>query len=251
MNEVEEILQKFDAISLEEMDRVKLMNRTDTKFVFRFDQLPQILKEIKENYFVLEINGIRSGRYKTLYYDTQDFQMYTQHQNGKLNRNKVRYRNYVDSSLNYFEIKFKSNKDRTIKERIKRKELEMTIRGKAEKFLKEKTCFEAHDLFPKLWVNYSRVTLVNKSDTERLTIDLNLEYLNDFKHKELHDIVIAEMKQGNRANTVFAEIMRKYHINKASYSKYCFGIIFLYDNVKKNNFKRKLLTLNKIRHVAN
>jgi hypothetical protein len=250
MNEVEEILQKFNPISLEEMDRVKLMNRTDTKFVFRFDQLPQILNEIKENYFVLEINGIRSGRYKTLYYDTQDFQMYTQHQNGKLNRNKVRYRNYVDSSINYFEIKFKSNKDRTIKDRIKRKEMEMTIRGKAEKFLKEKTSYEAHDLFPKLWVNYSRITLVNKTDTERLTIDLNLEYINDQKHKELHDIVVAEMKQGNRANTVFVEIMKKHHINKSSYSKYCFGVIFLYDNVKKNNFKPKLLTLNKIRHVT-
>jgi hypothetical protein len=251
MNEVEEILQKFDPISLEEMDRVKLMNRTDTKFVFRYDQLPEILSEIKENYFVLEINGIRSGRYKTLYYDTKDFQMYTQHQNGKLNRNKIRYRTYVDSSLNYFEIKFKSNKDRTIKERIKRKEVEMTIRGKAEKLLKEKTCFDAQDLFPKLWVNYSRVTLVNKLDTERLTIDLNLEYLNDEKHKKLHDIVIAEMKQGKRANTVFAEIMKKHYIYKASYSKYCFGILFLYDNVKKNNFKRKILTLNKIRYVAN
>jgi hypothetical protein len=251
MSDPTQILQKFDPITLEEMDGVKLMNRTDTKFVFRFDQLAQILAEIKNNYYALDINGIRVSKYKTLYYDTEDFKMYTQHQNGKLNRNKIRFRKYVDSSLNYFEIKFKTNKERTVKERIKRKEIETTIRGKAEKLLKEKTVFEAQELFPKLWVNYSRITLVNKTDTERLTIDLDLEYSNDQKHKELHDIVIAELKQGNRANTVFVDIMNKHHINEASYSKYCFGVLFLYDNVKKNNFKPKLLTLNKIRHVSN
>jgi hypothetical protein len=251
MSDPTEILQKFAPITLEEMDGVKLMNRTDTKFVFRFDQLTEILEEIKDNYYVLEIDGVRISKYKTLYYDTEDFYMYTQHQNGKLNRHKIRFRNYVDSSLNYFEIKFKSNKDRTIKERIKRKEIENTIRGKAEKFLKEKTKFEAQDLFPKLWVNYSRITLVSKTEAERLTVDINLDYSNEVKQKELHDIVIAELKQGSKANTLFAKVMRRYLINKASYSKYCFGILFLYDNIKKNNFKRKLLTLNKIRHVSN
>jgi len=248
MNEIINILQNFDGISLKEMDSVKLMNRTDTKFIFRIEQLPKILEEVKNNYFVLDVNGLRVSRYKTLYYDTEDFQMYLQHQNKRLNRNKVRYREYIESSLNFFEIKFKSNKDRTHKDRIKRDAIETEISGKAVDFLQKKTDFEANQLFPKLWINYSRITLVNKTESERLTIDLNLKFYNDNKQEELPEIVIAELKQERRANTAFIEVMRKHHIRTASISKYCFGIMFIYENIKKNNFKPKLLTLNKIRY---
>lgn len=248
MNEVKNILQKFDGVSLKEMDSVKLMNRTDTKFLFRIEQLPGILEEVKNNYFVLDVNGVRAGRYKTLYYDTEDFQMYMQHQNQKSNRNKIRYREYVDSSLNFFEIKLKSNKDRTLKERIKRQAIETEITGKASEFLKKKTNFNSQDLVPKLWIDYTRITLVNKAESERLTIDLNLTFYNDEKKECLPEIVIAELKQERRSNTAFINVMRKYHIRTASISKYCFGIIFIYNNIKKNNFKPKLLTLNKIRY---
>jgi len=248
MNEVKNILQKFDGISLKEMDSVKLMNRTDTKFIFRIEQLPQILEEVKSDYLVLDVEGTRASKYKTLYYDTEDFQMYMQHQNKKLNRNKVRYREYVESSLNFFEIKFKSNKDRTHKERIKRDAIETEITGKASEFLQKKTNFDAHDLFPKLWIDYCRITLVNKKESERLTIDMNLKFYNENKQKGLSEIVIAELKQERRSNTAFIEVMRRHHIRTASISKYCFGIMFLYENIKKNNFKSKLLTLNKIRY---
>lgn len=243
---INDILLKFDPITLKEMDSVKLMNRTDTKYVFKTEQLPGFLDEVKDNYFVLDVNGVRASRYKTLYFDTDDFRLYMAHQNGKLNRNKVRYRSYVDSCLNYFEIKFKSNKERTLKDRIKRPEITEEITGKAKDFLQSKTEFAAENLKPKLWVNYTRITLVNKTSEERLTIDMDLHYLNDHKEKKLPEIVIAELKQGKRANTAFVEVMREHRIKTASISKYCFGVIFLYENIKMNNFKSKLLTLNKI-----
>ena len=43
------------------------------------------------------------------------------HQNKKLNRYKIRQREYLISDISFFEIKFKSNKGRTIKKRIKTK----------------------------------------------------------------------------------------------------------------------------------
>ena len=46
MPELESKLDAFDPISLGEMDNVNLMNRVDTKFTFRRDQLPHILEEM-------------------------------------------------------------------------------------------------------------------------------------------------------------------------------------------------------------
>ena len=39
-----DILSKFDPITLEQMSSVKLMNRTDTKFVTNLDKLRQLLE---------------------------------------------------------------------------------------------------------------------------------------------------------------------------------------------------------------
>jgi len=115
------------------MESVALMNRTDTKFVFRADRLPDFLNSIKSEYRILNINDKRASKYETLYFDTPDFKLYKEHHRGKASMYKVRHRIYVDSQLHYFEIKFKNNKGRTIKNRIKRNELSQTINGKSEK----------------------------------------------------------------------------------------------------------------------
>ena len=58
------------------MDEVKLMNRTDTKFVFESRLLEQVLEEIRAHYFILDINGVRLNAYRSLYFDTDDFKFY-------------------------------------------------------------------------------------------------------------------------------------------------------------------------------
>src|ERR1041384_2152206 len=91
-------IDKYQPITLEEMDNVKLMNRTDTKYTFHISRLDEVLEMVMENYRVLEINGKRISNYKTLYYDTNGLELYHKHQSGKLNRYKVRHRTYVDSN---------------------------------------------------------------------------------------------------------------------------------------------------------
>lgn len=250
MENFENILSALEPISLSEMDGVALMNRTDTKFVFRFDLLGDLLKEISNDYRVLDINGIRASRYETLYYDTPDFKMYLAHHRRKPCRYKIRHRIYVDSNLHYFEIKYKNNKGRTIKNRIKRKDTDLIIDGKAEELLNEKTKFSAQNLFPKLWSNCSRITLVNKFSKERLTIDINLQFKNDFAEKKLSNVAIAEVKQEKLSPSPFIRLMKKHGIRSGSISKYCFGVVFLYKQIKKNNFKPNLLFINKINNYA-
>lgn len=245
MKSIDSTLAAFEPITLGEMDSVALMNRTDTKFVFHSELLPGFLMQIIKDYKILEINGVRASRYQTLYFDTRDFKMYLEHHRGKPTRYKVRHRIYVDSNLHYFEIKFKNNKGRTIKNRIKKKEVDYVIKDKAEQFLEEKTNFSAQNLFPKLWSNCSRITLVNKYTKERLTLDINLQFKNDTEEKNLSNVVIAEVKQEKLSPSPFIRLMKNNRIRAGSISKYCFGVIFLY-NIKKNNFKPNLLFINKL-----
>lgn len=240
------IFNLFEPITLQEMDSVKLMDRTDTKFVFNIDDLPAVLNEAKQHYRILDVEGNKISRYKTLYFDTENFDLYNQHHNGKLNRYKIRHRTYVESNLGFLEVKFKNNKGRTLKTRIKESEVPEINKGKAFEFLKRMLPFSPLELLPKIWINYSRITLVNKISAERLTLDLNLEFERDGRKQILSKLVIAEVKQDSKVASPFISIMRAKHIRQGSISKYCFGVASSFNEVKKNNFKQKLSIVNKI-----
>lgn len=250
MSEINDILNGFEAITLSEMDSVKLMDRTDTKFVFNSAELPSILSELTTDYKVLEINSVRISKYESLYFDTPNFDLYHKHQTGKLNRYKIRFRRYVESNLNFFEVKFKNNKGRTIKNRVKQEEVFRTIQNQAKELLNDKTNLLSENLEPKIWVNYSRITLVNKNSPERVTIDLNLHFVKDEQVKHIANLVVAEVKQDKSSTSPFIKLMRKSHVREGSISKYCFGIITFFDKIKHNNFKPKLIPIKKITHVA-
>ena len=100
-----ELLNTFAPISLEEMSSVKLMNRTDTKFVTNREKLLQLLEMARQDYYVQEIDGTRNLEYDTTYFDTHDFNMYAVHQHGHTNRQKIRFRTYCISGLQFMEIK--------------------------------------------------------------------------------------------------------------------------------------------------
>lgn len=243
-----QILDTFEPVTLKEMDGVKLMDRTDTKFTFRLEQLNDVLKEVQSSYKCLEIESKKISTYKTLYYDTNDLMLYNKHHSGSLNRYKIRHRTYVDSMMGYLEVKFKNNKGRTIKERIKQKDVPNVFTENAYSFLLKELPFDPSGLSPVVWVNYSRITLVNKHSAERVTIDLNLQFKTDDTTIDLDELVIAEVKQEKRKKSAFLNVMKSKHIREGSISKYCFAIAFTKDNVKKNNFKEKLLS---IKHIIN
>lgn len=243
MLSIQNILMQFDPISLKEMDAVKLMDRTDTKFTFGIEDLSRVLEMVKADYKVLEIEGKRQSVYKTLYYDTENLKMYLHHHNGHLNRYKIRHRTYVDSNVGYLEVKFKNNKGRTIKERIKKLNTPLQWEKETGDFLLAKTPFSPEVLKPALWVNYKRITLVSKNNTERVTIDVDLEFINDSIIKNLNNLVIAEVKLDKKSPSVFLSKMKELHIREGSISKYCMGVALTKQSVKINNFKEKLQSI--------
>ena len=240
----------FEPISLAEMDSVKLMNRTDAKFLIPLEMFSAILTDLLPHYRILEVNGFRLADYETLYFDTESLQLYHEHQSGRLNRYKIRQRNYVQSNLIFTEVKFKNNKGRTIKTRVRQQVLPgETMDDNVCNFLQRQTPFVATDLQPVLWVDYTRLTLVSRTTAERLTLDLNLTFRNENNTQNYASVVVAEVKQESLKHSFFLDLMRKYKLREGSISKYCLGIISLYSHVKHNRFKLKLNHLHKIAYA--
>jgi hypothetical protein len=247
LKNIEDILGEFDPITLQQMDKVKLQDRIDTKFMFRDNILPLILSKMQNDYYALDINGLRYNHYETLYFDTEKFNLYLRHHNGGVNRYKFRARKYVESNLHFFEVKFKNSKGRTIKDRIKRPEISNIISDTSLELVKNISNVNPDTLVAKLWVNYRRMTFVSKHSEERLTIDTKLTFIDERQTIPVTGLVIAEVKQGSaRDKSNFVSLMREHRVKEKSISKYCLGVISLNSDIKKNNFKPTLLYLQKL-----
>ena len=241
------LLNNYAPISLSKMADVALQNRTDTKYVLSVDTLQQIMSQLAGDYSTLVVNRQRLSDYRTLYFDTPQFDLYHRHHAGALDRYKVRSREYVESDLAFLEVKHKTNKGRTIKERVKTPELTDSIYGEAAVFLQDTYPYDAALLQPKLWVEYSRITLVSRHRKERVTIDINLSFNWNGQTINLPHLAIVEIKQdGFSRQSDIQQQLRLHHIQSTGFSKYCVGISLVYPEVKHNNFKSKLRIVEKL-----
>lgn len=244
---IDEILLKFPPISLAEMSEVKLMNRTDTKFVTNKRKLESLLALAADQYYVQEIDGCREAEYSTLYFDTKENSMYMVHQNGKKARQKLRIRSYVASDEHFLEVKTKNNRGRTSK---KREQIISTETPLADHypFLKKLLWVEPEYVVPKQKNHFNRITLVNIDKTERLTIDYNLSFYHlETKHAvNYDDIVIIELKRDGLQPSPILPLLRQLRIFPMGFSKYCIGMALTNPLLKQNCLKERIKKINKI-----
>jgi len=245
--QLSDLANAFQPISLREMDEVALLDRFDTKFVMTTRQLAITLAELYNDYWMLEVNGLRLNLYRTLYFDTPAFDLYTAHANDRPERYKVRSREYADSHLSFFEVKHRTRKDRTIKERILTPQPVAEIAGGVRSWLGEVAPLDGSQLEPKLWNTFTRLTLVSKQCCERVTLDIDLAFSTEDRRVFLEGMVIAEVKMDRaRRTSCFIEQMRRQRIKAQGFSKYATGVAMLYEGVKKNSLKPKLLLVEKM-----
>lgn len=247
-SEIETSLKTFTPISLQEVGRVRLMDRVDRKFVLPVDLLPEIFRKSESSYFIQEINANRMAGYSTLYYDTPEFFFYHSHVNGQRKRTKVRIRRYNDTGIQFLEAKLKSNKGRTTKVRIERESFG-GLDESAHSFLQEHIePLSTYDLQPVLTNNFRRITLVSKTFDERITIDFNLSFqkTNGSGVLETPDLSIIEVKQNKRSYSSLGIILRDLRIKQTGISKYCLGVSQLFSEVKKNRYKQKVRSFEKV-----
>ena len=258
---MDKILSSFQPITLDEMSGIKLMNRTDTKFVTTVDRLRLLLMMAKEDYRAQEIDGKRQALYYTAYFDTPDYNMYIVHQNGHAGRQKLRIRSYVDSGLNFLEVKTKNNHGRTKKKRVDMVDFDPTHPDHGIRFLRQDDQYVAYDQFLRKHLRYDptvltekmenhfhRITLVNKAKTERLTIDSALRFHNLVSgvDKDMGNLVIIELKRDGLIYSPVLEMLRQLRIHPHGFSKYCMGAALTNQQLPVNRFKRKLIEINKI-----
>ncbi len=240
------VTAEFKPISLVETKQVSLMDRVDTKFIFHRSALKGILRQALDHYRILEIETQRTLAYTNQYFDTGDRRFYSEHHNGKMNRTKVRVRKYDDSDLNFLEIKRKDNKGRTKKIRRGIDTFETDLSEASKSFVNAQMGADLI-LFPTLRNTFHRITLVNYHLSERVTIDIDLNFESQGEEMGFETLAIAEIKQARfDRNSPFYQILRSNGINPYRISKYCVGVASLSPDLKKNNFKEKLMRINKI-----
>ena len=244
---------KLPPISLEEMSGIKLMNRTDTKYVATINQLLAFLQAVEGKYYIQEIDGVRLASYHTTYFDTEDNEMYVMHHNGKLVREKIRVRTYEDSQITFLEVKNKNNHKRTNKKRIEVRAVD-SLSHEQERvipFLGKHAWYKLDEIRPVIENRFNRITLVNFGKTERLTIDFNLRFHNLLTDdvRKLEHVTIIELKRDGNVSSPSLDIFRKLRIRRSGFSKYCIGCALTNKNLKRNNFKERLNLIRKLENI--
>ena len=245
-------LDALGTITLDEMDSVQLLNRIDTKYVTTLPVLEEILRHAAAHgYRALETEGTKLSPYDSVYFDTPDLKMFTDHRNRKLVRQKVRKRVYCNSGLTFLEIKRKDNHGRTRKKRtpIPAGEFaDFRDDPAACGYLAEKSAFTAGQIAPAMETAFDRITLVNRSLTERLTIDTRLHFRNvrNGREADLFEGVIIELKQDGRAVSEMKDILLGLRVKPFRVSKYCIATALTDPCCRPGRFRAKLIRMRKI-----
>ena len=263
---MDSIIRTYDPISLDEMSGIKLMNRTDTKFITTVDWLKLLLVLAHDNYRAQEVDGSRVANYYTAYFDTPDRNMYIVHQNGHAGRQKLRIRSYVDSGLNFLEVKTKNNHGRTKKKRVDMVGFDPVNPDHGIRFLKQDDQYRQYDEFlhkhlrydpamlsEQLENHFRRITLVNKMKTERVTIDTDLCFhnLRTGNDVDLTGLAIIELKRDGLQPSPILGMLRDLRIKPCGFSKYCMGSALTDPSLKRNNFKERLRLVDRLLSTNN
>jgi hypothetical protein len=234
------VLRTYAGIDLQTAEGVKLQDRKDTKYVLPAHRLPDLLAELSSEYVVLEVEGKRAQRYKSVYFDTPGRDAYLAHHNGRLNRTKIRIRDYVESSLTFLEFKMKDNHYRTVKSRKQIAFEARQLPGEEAQLLALRAESSDGSLEPVLEVGFYRIMLAHLERGERVTIDLGLDFrlLDRDARTRLERICVVEVKRLRSGGaTPMQLVLRRHRFYKSPMSKYCVGMALLHPDLKKNRFK--------------
>lgn len=246
--QIASLLEKLDPITLEQMKDIRLMNRTDTKFVTTKEQLVKMLGLCQGKYYVQARGDCRVASYTTTYWDTEEHKFFLDHHNGRAPRQKMRVRTYMDTLDTFLEVKTKNNKKRTKKKRIMVPDQQVQGTEEVEEFLMERVKMHLVDMHPTVQNRFNRITLVNYAKTERLTIDFDINFHNfeTDRDDDTRNLVIIELKRDGNVFSPILDVLRQLRIKPHGFSKYCIGSVMTNPGLKQNLFKPKLQYLKKL-----
>ena len=245
---INDLLQYLEPITLEQMSSIRLMNRTDTKFVTNKENLARLLELAQGKYYAQFNNDSRIANYMTTYWDTDNHRFFLEHHNGRAPRQKVRVRTYMDNDLTFLEVKTKNNHGRTKKKRVEVPSQEIEVQGTNGEFVEALVHQGLNEMHPTVRNQFHRITLVNYGKTERLTIDYDVHFhnLETGNNANVGPLVIIELKRDGNVYSPVLDILRVLRIKPSGFSKYCIGSVMTNRNLKRNIFKEKMVVLSKL-----
>lgn len=250
VDDIEQLAQQLPPITLKEMAGIRLMNRTDQKYLTDVSTLKELLRFTQGSYYSQEIAGARVSPYATTYWDdAETHRMFRQHETGHKPRQKVRVRTYINSNITFLEVKKKDNHGKTAKSRVEVPSLDAVMhKGAGGDFLKQQTGLQLNQLAPAVGNRFNRITLVNFDKTERLTIDFNISFYNyqTEQRAAMDNIVVIELKRDGRCPSPILPLLRQLRIKPAGFSKYCVGASVTNPGLRINRFKKRLIKIRKV-----
>ncbi len=240
-------LDRYTRASLEEVvSEAALLTRVDRKYLLPLAAARDAIEEETRGARILEICGRRSFAYDSVYFDTEDHLSYRLTAQRRRRRFKIRTRTYIDTGSTYLELKTKSGRGSTVKERMEYRpshRRELTREGRV--FLASRLVKHAHDaalvddLRPSLVSQYERITLV-MTDGSRVTIDQRLRWHDrNGTTIALPEHLIIESKSLGRPNRLDRALWRAGH-RPSGISKFGTGTAALHPELPSNKWSRTL-----------
>lgn len=239
---------RFTPVGSELLGQRKLLRRVDTKFLVSTGHLDGLLDLLHTDYGIVYAGKAAVARYQTLYYDTQGLRCFHDHRRGKRSRHKVRVRHYVDRLVSYLEVKTKTNQDKTIKHRLARPYGENALTPGDRQFVQDSCGLHTELLWPQVWTNFGRISLVGLHTNERVTIDVALTFRRGEAESMVPGAMIVEVKQSPyRPRTPVMLALRKLRRRPVSLSKYCAATVATRSDVRANRFINTLKAVERLR----
>ncbi|MCH2213617.1 MAG: polyphosphate polymerase domain-containing protein [Flavobacteriales bacterium] len=249
LEQMNAILRPFTKLGLGQFGDDRFAERRDRKFPCDVENIGDIIKGLYEHYdLVVPVENPVSS-IGTLYFDTPEFDFYREHHRGKSNRHKVRFRKYPDTKTSFLEIKKKSPKGITLKERVESPFQLDSIDQSLEAFLGLNGIDAPNDLTSVLEVNYQRYSFISKDREERFSVDFAVEFSDGKKSGTFGSLAIFEVKQPRYMTSPIVKRLRQNGIREKSLSKYCLSLSTLKPKLKSNRFKPALRNLQALFHA--
>jgi hypothetical protein len=219
-----------------------LQTRVDRKYVMVPETFERLVDRLADDHRVLEIDGRRAFAYESTYFDDASRSSYLDAAHSRPSRYKVRTRTYVDSGECMLEVKRRSGRGETVKERVPYPPADsglLTAAGRA--FVATVVPSLAVDeLRPVLRSTFERVTLVDRGAGARMTCDAGLVCsAPDGGAVHLDGYVLLETKSPGPA-TPADRVLWGEGVRPATISKFCVGIAALDPTLPANKWNRTL-----------
>lgn len=235
---------RLQAIDLARLDTIApLLTRKDRKYVVPTSLVEELISS--QDLMVLEIDGLRSFRYESVYFDTPDRVSYRDAAHKRRRRFKVRTRSYLDTETCLLEVKTRQRRGLTRKNRMPypfNQRTELTAEGIrfVEQF--DEVAPFGKQLSPSLTTRYSRTTFLEPASGSRVTVDFDLECETpEGDSLRLPDLAVVETKTNGQACSVDHFLWGKHH-RPVSISKYGTGLAALDPKLPANKWSRVLRT---------